>query len=144
MRVKVKLSIPKGLKGNLARDLEKQVKSFVNNAALDLQKEIKANAPGARGNLKRSILIDRGYLENTVFSGLVYARQREHGGVIAVKKADWLHFPVDKARTRWVKVKEVTQKGAHYWEKALKFMIPRINRDAKTMMDRFIERVTRR
>lgn len=82
--------------------------------------DVQALAPYKRGHLRRSVHVemqeDDGQPVAMVGTNLIYARQREYGGVIKAKNAPFLVFEIDG---RIIRTKSVYQPATPYFRPPL-------------------------
>ena len=94
----------------------------VNAGGIQIENKAKINAPVLTGALRNSAStsarLNGSQAEAEIgFRGLKYARIQEFGGTITAKNVPYLKF---KYKGHWVQKKQVTLKGKHYFEKAIK------------------------
>lgn len=92
---------------DLAKQGERNKPTALKIVGQEYANDVKAKIPYKSGTLRRSVHVEP-VSENTVLVGtdLVYARQKEYGGVIKAKNAPYLVFQIDG---QWVQVKQVYQ-----------------------------------
>ena len=93
----------------------------VHAGALQIENRARINAPVLTGALRNSVstkskATGEGAEAEIGFRGLAYARIQEYGGVIRARNKPYLMFQVGG---HFVKVKQVTIKGKHYFERAI-------------------------
>lgn len=110
---------------NLNR-IDKEIRSdvavkAVHAGALQIENRARINAPVLTGALRNSVstkskATGEGAEAEIGFRGLAYARIQEYGGTIRPRNKPYLMF---KSGGHLVKVKQVTIKGKHYFERAI-------------------------
>lgn len=93
----------------------------VHAGGLQIENKARINAPVLTGALRNSVSTQSratgsGAEAEIGFRGVVYARIQEYGGVIRAKNKPYLMFQVGG---HFVKVRQVTIKGKHYFERAI-------------------------
>ena len=92
---------------DLAKQGERNKPTALKIVGQECANDVKAKIPYKSGTLRRSVHVEP-VSENTVLVGtdLVYAKQKEYGGVIKAKNAPYLVFQIDG---QWVQIKQVYQ-----------------------------------
>ena len=93
----------------------------VHAGALQIENKARINAPVLTGALRNSVSTESHVNGNVAeaeigFRGLAYAKIQEYGGTIRAKNRPYLMFRVGG---KFVKVRQVTIRGKHYFENAI-------------------------
>ena len=94
---------------------------FAGRIKMRIGREIRARAKNRTGALERSWRVQTTSTGAVLSSNSPYALMREHGGIIRARKKPWLRF---KVNGRWVRTKQVRQRGWGYIRKALEASLP--------------------